>query len=39
MISDDGLNTVVLTFGFVSVGLILVYHAISVNVKDVDSKE
>lgn len=36
MISDDDLNTVVLTFGFVSVGLILIYQAISVNTKRTD---
>lgn len=36
MISDSDLNMVVLTFGFVSVGLILVYHAISVNTKKTD---
>ncbi|WPK25184.1 hypothetical protein PUMCH_002488 [Australozyma saopauloensis] len=36
MISDDDLNTVVLTFGFLSVGLIMVYQAISVNNKNHD---
>lgn len=34
MITDAELNTVVLTFGFVSVGLVLAYHALSVNVKE-----
>lgn len=33
MITDEDLNTVVLTFGFVSVALVLVYHAILTNVK------
>lgn len=33
MITDNELNTVVLTFGFVSVALVLVYHAISTNTK------
>lgn len=36
MITDDQLNTVVLTFGFASVILILVYHAISTNVKNLN---
>lgn len=39
MISDGDLNTVVLTFGFVSVGLVLLYHAISVNVKGLESRK
>lgn len=34
MISDSELNTVVLTFGFVSVGLVLVYHAILTNSRE-----
>lgn len=36
MISDSELNTVVLTFGFVLVALVLVYHALLVNVPESD---
>lgn len=32
MISDDQLNNIALTFGFASIVLILVYHAISTNI-------
>ncbi|EMG49362.1 OST4 Dolichyl-diphosphooligosaccharide--protein glycosyltransferase 4 kDa subunit [Candida maltosa Xu316] len=32
MISDSQLNTIALTFGFTSILLIVVYHAISTNI-------
>ncbi|CUM52793.1 unnamed protein product [Debaryomyces fabryi] len=36
MITDDQLNTIVLTFGIASVILILIYHTISTNVKNLE---
>ncbi|RCK67590.1 Dolichyl-diphosphooligosaccharide--protein glycosyltransferase subunit [Candida viswanathii] len=33
MITDDQLNTIALTFGFSSIILIIIYHAISTNTK------
>lgn len=37
MITDDQLNTIVLTFGIASVILILIYHTISTNVKNLEN--
>lgn len=33
MITDDQLNTIALSFGFASIILIIIYHAISTNTK------
>lgn len=38
MISDTQLNTIAISFGVLSMGLILVYHVIDKNVKGVDEK-
>ncbi|CUM54312.1 unnamed protein product [Debaryomyces tyrocola] len=37
MITDDQLNTIVLIFGIASVILILIYHTISTNVKNLEN--
>ncbi|RLV83359.1 hypothetical protein JA9_002851 [Meyerozyma sp. JA9] len=39
MISDDQLNSITLTFGFASIVLILVYHAISTNINAYRKRE
>ncbi|CCG25657.1 adhesin-like protein [Candida orthopsilosis Co 90-125] len=39
MISDSQLNTIALTFGFASIILILVYHAISTNINNLQHKK
>ncbi|EER35119.1 predicted protein [Candida tropicalis MYA-3404] len=39
MITDDQLNTIALTFGFASIILIIIYHAISINVKQLETSK
>ncbi|CAN3358558.1 dolichyl-diphosphooligosaccharide--protein glycosyltransferase subunit Ost4p [Diutina catenulata] len=39
MITDAQLNTIALGFGFASIVLILVYHTISTNVKNLEEQK
>ena len=38
MITDEQLNTIALTFGFASIILIIIYHAISTNVHKLEDE-